>query len=159
LLDARRTDGISIAVGEQAPGVAGFRNSHAEALAARRLARLSEHRAGSVTRWGSVAVLGLLSAAMERAREFVSRELRPLDADDDANGAAAGDARSLLPRGRRAATAQRLGVHINTISYRLRRCEELLERPVKQRRFELEAALLLCDLMAISLAVARPEER
>ena len=57
-----------------------------------------------------------------------------------------------------AATAQRLGVHINTISYRLRQCEELLECPVKQRRFELEAALLLC-LMAISLAVAPPEER
>src|SRR6187200_2332809 len=30
-----------------------------------------------------------------------------------------------------AATAQRLGVHVNTISYRLRQCEELLERPVK----------------------------
>jgi hypothetical protein len=38
----------------------------------------------------------------------------------------------------------------------LRQCEELLERPVKQRRFELEAALLLRDLMAISLAVAPP---
>src|SRR3954447_18404302 len=42
-----------------------------------------------------------------------------------------------------AATAQRLGVHINTTSYRLRQCEELLERPVKQRRFEFEAALVL----------------
>ena len=58
-----------------------------------------------------------------------------------------------------AATARRLGVHINTIWYRLRQCEELLERPVKQRRFELEAALLLRDLMAISLAAAPPEER
>ena len=44
-------------------------------------------------------------------------------------------------------------------AYRLRQCEELLERRVKQRRFELEAALLLRDLMAISLAVAPPEER
>jgi len=58
-----------------------------------------------------------------------------------------------------AATARRLGVHINTISYRLRQCDEQLERPLKQRRFELEAALLLRDLMAISLAVAPPEER
>ena len=84
LLNTRRTDGVSIAVGEPAPGVAGFRNGHAEPLAARRLARLSKHRAGSVTRWGSVAVLGQLSADVERAREFVSRELGPLDADDDA---------------------------------------------------------------------------
>jgi DNA-binding PucR family transcriptional regulator len=46
-----------------------------------------------------------------------------------------------------------------TISYRLRQCEELLQRPVKQRRFELEAALLLRDRLAISLAVAPPGER
>ena len=57
-----------------------------------------------------------------------------------------------------AATAQRLGAHINTISYRLRQCEELLERPVKQRRFELEAALLLRDRIGVSLAVAPPSE-
>jgi len=76
-----------------------------------------------------------------RAREFVYRELGPLDADGDAMAAAAGDARGLLPRGRRdRGHRTRLGVHINTISYRLRQCEELLERPVKQRRFEFEAA-------------------
>jgi DNA-binding PucR family transcriptional regulator len=57
-----------------------------------------------------------------------------------------------------AATAQRLGVHINTISYRLRQCEELLERPVKHRRFELEAALLLRDRIGFSLAVTPPGE-
>jgi DNA-binding PucR family transcriptional regulator len=126
----------------------------------RRLARLSKHRAGSVTRWGSVAVLGLLSADVERAREFVSRELGPLDADDDAMARLRATLAVYFREGDViAATAQRLGVHINTISYRLRQCEELLERPVKQRRFELEAALLLRDLMAISLAVAPPEER
>jgi len=37
--------------------------------------------------------------------------------------------------------------------------EELLERPVKQRRFERETALLLRDRLAISPAVAPPEER
>jgi hypothetical protein len=48
-----------------------------------------------VTRSGSVAVLGLLSADVERAREFVARELGPLDADKRRNGAAASDAISL----------------------------------------------------------------
>jgi hypothetical protein len=37
--------------------------------------------------------------------------------------------------------------------------ERVLERPVNQRRFELAAALLLRDLMAIFARVARPEER
>jgi hypothetical protein len=54
------------------------------ALGARRLASLSMHPAGSVTRSGSVAVLGLLSADVEPAREFVSRDLGPLDAEGDA---------------------------------------------------------------------------
>jgi hypothetical protein len=85
---------------------------------ARRLARLSKHGAGSVTRWGSVAVLGLLSADMERAREFASRELGPLDADDDA-----------------------------------------MARLRATLAVEFEAALLLREPMAISLAVAPPEER
>src|SRR5204862_8089801 len=44
---------------------------------ARRVARLFKHRAGSVTRWGSVAVLGLLSADVERAREFASGRSTP----------------------------------------------------------------------------------
>jgi hypothetical protein len=35
LLDARRTDGISIAVGESAPGVAGFRLRQCEELLGR----------------------------------------------------------------------------------------------------------------------------
>jgi hypothetical protein len=82
-LARRSVDGRHLDPGRRAaPGVVGFRNSHAEALAARRLARLSQHRAGSVRRWGSVAVLGLLSTDVEGAREFVSPELGPLDADD-----------------------------------------------------------------------------
>jgi hypothetical protein len=158
LLNAPRTDGISIAVGEPAPGVAGFRNSHAEALAARRLARLSQHRAGSVTRSGSVAVLAVVGGCGARPGIRVPRA-RPLDADDDAMARLRATLAVYFREGDViAATAQRLGVHINTISYRLRQCEELLERPVKQRRFELEAALLLRDLMATSLAVAPREE-
>jgi hypothetical protein len=127
LLDARRADGISITAGEPAPGVACFRNGHAEALAAPRGS--PSIAPAAYARWGSVAVLGLLSADVERAREFASRELGPLDADDDAMARL----RATLAVYVRAddaiaATARRLGVHINTISYRLRRCEELLGR-------------------------------
>jgi hypothetical protein len=69
----------------------------------------------------------------------------------DRNKSASWRARTVLPRKERTDFTRR--------AYRLRQCEELLERPVKQRRFELEAALLLRDLMAISLAVVPPEER
>jgi DNA-binding PucR family transcriptional regulator len=159
VLEPRRADRISIAAGEPATGIAGFRNSHAEALAARRIAKLSKSRTGTVTRWQNVAILALLSADAERARQFVTRELGPLDADNDAMARLRATLAVYFREGDViAATAQRLGVHINTISYRLRQCEELLERPVKQRRFELEAALLLRDRIGFSLAVTPPGE-
>jgi hypothetical protein len=60
----------------------------------------------------------------------VSRELGPLDADDDPIARLRETLAVYFREGDViAATAQRLGVHINTISYRLRQCEELLERP------------------------------
>jgi hypothetical protein len=159
LFEPRRADCISLAVGEPANGIAGFRSSHSEALSARRIAKISKSRAGTVTRWGNVAIVGLLSADAERARQFVTRELGPLDADNDAMARLRATLGIYFREGDViAATAQRLGVHINTISYRLRQCEELLERPVKQRRFELEAALLLRDRIGFSLAVTPPGE-
>ena len=159
LPEPRRADCISLAVGEPANGIAGFRSSLSEALGARRIAKLAKTRAGTVTRWGNVAILGLLSADAERARQFVTRELAPLDADNDAMARLRATLGIYFREGDViAATAQRLGVHINTISYRLRQCEELLGRPVKQRRFELEAALLLRDRIGFSLAVTPPGE-
>jgi len=49
----------------------------------------------------------------------------------------------LQENGNQACTARRLGVHVNTVAYRLRRAEQLLGRRVTDRRFDLEAALLL----------------
>src|SRR2546423_6420550 len=65
LSSGRRTDGVSVAVGEPAPGIDGFRRSHEDASSARRLASLSHTRPGTATRWGNVAALGLLSADPE----------------------------------------------------------------------------------------------
>ena len=41
------------------------------------------------------------------------------------------------------AAARRLGIHENTVKYRLRRCEELLGRPPADRPLRLQAAILL----------------
>jgi DNA-binding PucR family transcriptional regulator len=42
-----------------------------------------------------------------------------------------------------ARTARRLGIHQNTVNYRVKRAEELLGRPLEDRRIELEIALRL----------------
>jgi DNA-binding PucR family transcriptional regulator len=53
-------------------------------------------------------------------------------------------------------TARRLGVHQNTIVYRVNRAEELLGRPIADRRLELEVALRLADAVD-ALRAAAPE--
>jgi DNA-binding PucR family transcriptional regulator len=77
-------------------------------------------------------------------RSFIRDELGRLGADDEA----ARRARETL-EGFFAAnsnfriTAARLGIHHNTVRYRLDRAEQLLGRPIAERRLALELALNL----------------
>ena len=135
------------AVGSPAQGVDGFRRSHLQAMRARRVARLSRQRPGTVVRYPTVAVAALASADLEHAQEFVATELGPLASDDDDAVRLAATLRVYLEEGaspRR--TARRLGVHENTIANRIRSAEELLGRPIKPRISELLVALRLAPL-------------
>jgi DNA-binding PucR family transcriptional regulator len=49
-----------------------------------------------------------------------------------------------------ARTSRLLGVHENTVAYRLHRAEELLGRPLEDRQLELQSALRLTRLLAKS---------
>lgn len=144
---------VSVAVGEPGRGLEGFRDSHFDAVAARRVAVIAGMRQGSAVRWADIATVGLLSADLRHARRFTSQELGPLDADDDAAARLRATLVVYLQENDRQHTAKRLGIHPNTVAYRLRQCQELLDHPIKDRRFELEAALRLRDRMQLSLAV------
>lgn len=144
-----RPDGVSVAVGEPASGVTGFRHSHEEAQAARRVALLTGRPPGTVVGWQRSGLLGLLAADEELARRFAARELGALAADDDASGRLRATLATYLREGAHVArTAERLGVHANTIGNRLRQAETALARPIDRRRLELQAALLLRDGLA-----------
>ena len=100
-----------------------------------------------------MALRALLTADLDDAREFVDRELGPLSADDDASARLRATLTVYIEEGFSAArTGRRLGIHTNTVNYRVRRCAELRGRPVRERRVELEAALLLREaLRGVSL--------
>lgn len=135
-----------IAVGGPEPGPAGFRASHREALAARRVA---EHAAdpAPLTHFSDVAVVSLLGDDEEAQRRFVARELGALAADDASAERLRATARVFLACGGSAPkAAARLGTHRNTVLYRLRRVEDLLGRSLEERRMELALALMLADL-------------
>jgi len=140
--------GVRVAIGEPAPGIAGFRTSHIEALEAQRIARLAGRGEGSITRYDDIALCALATANIEHSRRFVERELGRLAARDDTTRRLAATVRTYLnENGSRGRTAKRLHVHENTVAYRLRQAEELLGRSVENRTLELRVALALTDLV------------
>jgi len=138
---------ILAAVGTAARGVAGFCDSHRDALNARRVAQLAARPAGSVTRYEDVALTALTSIDLELARRFVTAELGPLAAQDDDTLRLTATLRVYLEeRGSPRRAAQRLGVHENTIKARVRTINALLGHPSGERVGELLVALRLARL-------------
>jgi hypothetical protein len=137
-------DGASAAFGRPGSGVDGFCRSHREALSARRVAQLARRRPGTVTAFDDVALTALASVDERAAREFVAAELGPLAADDEDVRRLAATLRAYLEeRSSPRRTAQRLGVHENTIKNRVRAIEVLRGRPADERIAETLVALRL----------------
>jgi hypothetical protein len=137
-------DGASAAFGRPGSGVDGFCRSHREALSARRVAQLARRRPGTVTSFAAVALTALASADERAAREFVAAELGPLAADEEDVRRLAETLRAYLEeRSSPRRTAQRLGVHENTIKNRVRAIEALRGRPADERIAETLVALRL----------------
>lgn len=139
--------GLHVAVGTPSAGVAGFRRSHREALAAERVARTSTPTARtSTTAYSDTAVIAMLSADLDTARQFVRRELGPLAAATPA----AADLRATLlsyldEESSPFAAARHLHVSRNTVGYRVKRACQLLGYDIATRRYPLHTALLLAD--------------
>jgi DNA-binding PucR family transcriptional regulator len=143
LLSASRE--VRMAVGVPALGPAGFRRSHLAAIDAYRVARTAQ-RTG-VTGYAEVDALALLSADQERTRWFVAEKLGKLAEPGPTLDDLRETALCYLDTGRNLMeTARRLHVHRNTVVYRLSKIERLLGRPLDQRPFATQAALILAML-------------
>lgn len=139
--------GLLGAIGGLAGGADGFRRSHHQARRARRMADLLSVPPGSVVLHRSVALSALLTSDAAAAAEFVAGELGPLSEDTEANLRLRATLATFLEENLSwSRTARRMGVHQNTIMYRVHRAEELLGRRLTERRMELEAALRLAEL-------------
>lgn len=129
------------AFGLPAPGVAGFRRSHLEALAAQKMQRVIANP-GRVVLYESVELDYLISQDEEALGAFISRELGALLGPDAATARlreTLGCYLDLMCSVE--ATARELGVHRNTVRYRLARIAQQLGHPIEDRRLELDLAL------------------
>jgi hypothetical protein len=141
--------GLSVAAGTPAPGVEGFVLTHREALLARRAARLRGGPDGVVATYPDLALEVLLTEDPDAARRFAARELGPLAATDDATVRLTSTLAIFLEENSSfVGAARRLGIHANTVAYRVHRAESLLGRPLTERRLELRVALRLARLLS-----------
>ncbi len=129
------------AVGYEAAGREGFRSTHEEAVAAHRIASAEE---SPITHYEDVALEVLAGQDPERARAFVSRELRGIDGEDVRSRRLRETLRAYFAAHQNAAaTAAALGIHEQTVAQRLRAVERRTGRSVAVRRAELDTALRL----------------
>ena len=125
-------------------GLAGFRASHGEAVETSRIAELTDRPQGSVTRYEAVELAALCARDVDACRRFVRSNLGKLAVADDQSRRLLATLQAFFREGSNyRATARRLGVHHNTIVYRVEQAEELLGHPLAEGRIQLELALEL----------------
>ncbi len=122
-------------------GPAGMAVAHRQAALACRLATL---RGTRVCVYNEVALEALAFGGQDAARDFARAELGLLADDGDRAETLRQTVQTYFANGSSAAaTAGALGIAERTVTYRLRRAEELVGRPLLDRRAEIEAALRL----------------
>ncbi|WP_354700707.1 hypothetical protein DSM112329_00993 [Paraconexibacter sp. AEG42_29] len=158
-VDAARPADTWIASGDPAPGLDGFRATHADALAAAQVAMLGAGTAapdgGGTARYDDVELVALLADDLPRARRFALRRLGDLARDDPDHAVLRATLLVYLEEhGSRTATASRVGVHPNTVTNRARAAEALIGRPLTERPVELQVALALAASLGPQVLLA-----
>ena len=150
--DVRPGSGIRFALGAVGYGLAGFRGTHRQALAAHALALAAGPAAVAVTSFDEVAPLALMVGSIELLRDWVVETLGPLAGDGGHNDRLRETLLVFIQqKGSFKATAERLTVHKNTVQYRVRKAEESLGGPVDGDRLKVELALMACQWLGPSL--------
>ncbi|MGV9858398.1 PucR family transcriptional regulator [Gordonia sp. NPDC003425] len=132
-------DAVRLAIGSGGDGVTGFVAAHRDARTAARVA-LAPRRREVITVYDDVTAVTLLAADHAAARRFVRSTLRGLV--DDQHEKLRETARVVLTAtGGADAVADALGVHRNTVRYRVTQIERLIGRPLPQRAGDILLAL------------------
>jgi DNA-binding Lrp family transcriptional regulator len=139
----------SLAIGEPSQGLAGWRHTHQQALAALPIAMRSPK--GPI-RYADVALLALMLQDDLLANSLRELYLAPLSEERDGGTVLRETLRAYFAAERNTSSAAAvLGVSRRTVANRLRKVEERTGRPVGAILTEIDAALRLDDFGAASL--------
>jgi GGDEF-like domain/PucR C-terminal helix-turn-helix domain len=142
----QRRHGPNVAIGTPGAGVAGFRQSHQWAQAARVVAAARRDRAPQVIAATDpgLAAAALIGGDLDTARAWVTDVLGGLAADTANDARLRKTLRTFLGCGSsHKAAAHELAVHPSTVKYRIRCAVEKRARPIDRDRLDVELALLL----------------
>ena len=144
---------VHAAIGDTGTGLIGFRDSHNQALQARRVAELIPGMPGRIIRFADVEVLSLCTVDPDRARAFARRVLGDLAGDGDIQARLRETLSThFQTRFNQRETARRLGLHHNTVIYRLQQANAALGRPVDDDPVAVALALRLAQLLPVTQA-------
>ncbi|MGY0021428.1 PucR family transcriptional regulator [Streptomyces sp. YJ-C3] len=140
--DVPQAEGIRVACGSVRSGPQGFRQSHEDAQHTARVMRLNPGGTGPVADHRDVELAALLSADLPALRRFVGDELGALAADSRHADQLRRTLHLYLRNERSlAVAAAQLHVARNTITYRVKRAQQLIGRDVTPRLPEVLTAL------------------
>jgi DNA-binding PucR family transcriptional regulator len=135
-------DDLHVAFGDAARGVAGFRLTHRQALAAQAVALAAGSAPPRVVTFGEVAPVAMMLGSADLLRAWVLATLGGLAADDEHHARLRDTLLVFLQSGGSyKTTAEQLTLHKNTVQYRIRKAEESLGRPAAGNRHDIELAL------------------
>lgn len=151
------------AFGTPAAGVAGFRRSYREAERAETIELLRREGGRAPRRasaYADVAAIALLATDLDAAGEFVRRELGAIAARSTAMEVLRTTLHHYLDADRSLVdVARRLHVAKGTVTYRVKRAQELLGHDLHDRRSALRTALALAEELGDAVLLPRDDER
>ncbi|MGY2004683.1 PucR family transcriptional regulator [Blastococcus sp. SYSU DS1024] len=136
-------------LGLSGSGVEGFRRTHEQARAARRVA-VASHTTTPVTGFGDegVAITSMLAGDLDSARAWIHEVLGPLAVDNDASQVLRETLRVFYLTGESyTETAEIMRLHRNTVKYRVSRALELRQPAARSHRVDLAVALNACHFL------------
>jgi DNA-binding PucR family transcriptional regulator len=142
-----RPDAPSIAIGTMAAGLEGFRQSHREAEAARRVALIGARPEPALIGADDrgLPLAALLGSDIADTRTWVASVLGDLAGDTDNDARLRETLRVFLRCGSSyKQAADELNLHFNTVKYRVGRAVARRGRAVAADRLDVEVALLVC---------------
>ncbi len=136
-----------VALGRPLPGIGGFRRTHASALDACRVAKISG-AAVTVADDPGTALAALVFDRPHAARDWVHDVLGPLADDTPADARLRGTLEAFLRTSSSyKATAEEQNLHVSSVKYRIQRAVERRGQPIGADRLDVEVALLLRRLL------------